>query len=110
MNKLLGPFQLTQQEVDNYVMGSVPGNFALGYVKDHEFHAQYVGRADECINYRLKEWIGKYTHYKFGYTLSLREAFDRQCRFYHELNANGELMNETHPQPPAGTDYKCPYC
>lgn len=48
-----------------------------------------------------------YTHFAFLYAASAIEAFERECREYHEHGGREELDNGRHPLPPQGS-VPCP--
>lgn len=111
MQSLLGPYLLSEKEINNYVMSSVPGIFVTGIIRNQAFHPQWIGRADECINFRLKERLGKCSHFKFTYTLTKQEAFIKQCRLYHELLETAQLSEmQEHPFSSPENNYACPIC
>ena len=105
---MFGPFSLTEAEIDKQVAKKSPGNYALGEVRaDKQFYVFYVGRADVDLNKRLKDWIGKYTHFMFSYADSVQAAFEKECNNYHDFNPPD---NKIHPARPEGSKSKCPRC
>uniref|UniRef100_A0A7V3J9S8 GIY-YIG nuclease family protein n=1 Tax=candidate division CPR3 bacterium TaxID=2268181 RepID=A0A7V3J9S8_UNCC3 len=109
-----GPYRLTTEKIDEAVTRASPGNYALGYIQDSTFCVCYVGRSDDNVNGRLKQWVGekpnRYTHFKFSYATSPKAAFEKECRNYHDFGGSAELDNEYHPKRPEGTNWKCPIC
>ena len=109
-----GPYTLTREKVDEEVTKTSLGNYALGYVDDDTFYVCYVGRSDDDVNKRLKSWVGvkpsRYTHFEFSYATSPKVAFEKECKNYHDFGENKKLDNESHPQRPEGTNWKCPVC
>jgi len=109
-----GSYKLTTEKVDEVVTRKSSGNYGLGYVRDRTFYVCYVGRSDDDVNERLKQWVGKkpnrYTHFKFSYATSPKAAFEKECRNYHDFGESGKLDNEYHPQRPEGANWKCPVC
>ncbi|MEW8308669.1 MAG: hypothetical protein G8D88_16225 [gamma proteobacterium symbiont of Ctena orbiculata] len=107
-----GPFQLTDSEVDRQVTRRSPGNYGLGYVNDSDtFIVQYVGRSDDDVNSRLHDWTGtKYQKFKYSYASSAKEAFEKECRNYHDFGGSKSLDNDMHPDRPNGTTWRCPVC
>jgi len=100
--EMSGPFELKLKS---------PGNYALGYTRDLTFYVLYVGRSDDDVDNRIKSWVGKnpnYTHFMFSYAKSSRDAFEKECKNYHDFDVPQD--NKEHPKRPDGTDWKCPVC
>jgi hypothetical protein len=51
---------------------------------------------------------GRYTHFKFSYARSAEEAFEKQCRNYHDFGGSYGLDNERHPVAGEGVSWRCP--
>lgn len=98
--------------IDRNVLPGVGGNYALGLYKDKTFHVQYIGRADMDLNARLKQLDnGGFTHFKFSYARSVKQAYEKECRIYHEFGGGqGELSNQRHPEKPGSMPWVCPVC
>ncbi len=109
---MLGPFPLNEQEIELRIKKGVPGNYAYGYLNDEErFLVQYVGRSDEDLNSRVRHGIGHYKMFKYSYAKDKKEAFEKECRNYHEFGGDeGILDNKIHPDRPKDTDFECPIC
>lgn len=107
-----GPYRLTLEEIDRQVPTVHAGNFAVGYRTDSgAFVVRYVGRADADLNRTLKEQeTDGSTWFAWAYAASEKEAFDRECRNYHDFAETAGLENEEHPEPVAGTKWRCPVC
>ena len=109
-----GPYRLTREKVDEIITMTSPGNYALGYVRDDTFFVYYIGRSDDDVNERVKQWVGEkpniYTHFKFSYATSTKAAFDKECKNYHDFGGSEKLDNEYHPQRPYGKNWICLYC
>jgi hypothetical protein len=103
-----GPFDFTSEEIDKQVESNRIGNYALGYMNGDTFMVKYVGRSDTDLNLELKARLDRpYSKFKFSYASSVREAFDKECRNYHEFGGKGSLDNEVHPARPSGADWPC---
>ncbi len=105
-----GPHELSHESVDRRVVAGTIGVYVLERSADPSaFTVNYVGRSDEDLNARLKNWVGKngYRRFKFDYLSSRKSAFEKECEIYHLFNG---LDNEIHPQRPIGGDWQCPYC
>ena len=100
------PFPLTATGIADTIEHIMPGAYALGDVdKDDRFRVSYVGRSDDSVGDRLFDHIDDYPYFKFGYYRTSKEAFEKECRLYHDFNPPD---NKRHPARPAGTNYKCP--
>ena len=107
-----GPFDFTSAKIDEYIPKTSPGNYALGYTKeDGSFIPQYVGRSDTDIKQELKSKLSdQYKKFEFSYANSPEEAFEKECRNFHDLGGSITLHNKNHPARPDNTDWKCPLC
>lgn len=111
-----GPFDFNRNTIDQEVSCTEPGNYALGYVNDENtFIVRYVGRSDSDVNSRLKSHLNdpeSYSSFKFSYATSPKEAYEKECRNYHDFGGpEGKLNNEIHPdQPNYPKTWKCPVC
>jgi len=109
-----GPYSLDGKTIDKVVTRTSAGNYALGWTNtsDTKFVVKYVGRADEDLNARLKQWANKskYSQFKASYASSVKEAFEKECHNYHDFGSSEKLDNEIHPDRPKGKNYECPVC
>ncbi len=108
-----GPYPLTEQAIDQRVTRKSAGNYALTKSLEETFVVNYVGRSDEDVAGRLKQWArqGAYKRFKFRYATSPKAAFEKECVNYHDFGEpDGKLDNMQHPDRPNGTDWKCPRC
>ena len=112
---MLGPFALTDNEVNKRVPENVMGNYAFGYIdkEDGAFVVCYVGRSDADLKKEIKQQMRNdcakgCTHFMFSIAKSKKEAFEKECRNYHDFGECDCLNNDIHPAKPAGTKYKCP--
>ena len=106
---LHGPYNLTIQDIDAVVRGKGAGAYALGNSSGDTFTISYVGRSDEDLNARLKNWIGNYPKFKYGFLDSPMAAFEKECNLFHDFGETN-LDNKIHPARPNGTGWKCPRC
>ena len=106
-----GPYPLTTEDIDNRIpIGSI-GNYAYGYLDEKNvFRVQYVGRSDTDLNDRIKHGVGQYKLYKFSLAETVKDAFEKECRNYHDFGENRSLDNAIHPDKPENKNYKCPVC
>ena len=110
-----GPFLYDFEEMKNHVEEEKIGNYALGYKNNKgTFVVKYVGRSDTDLQRRLVEHISdgeKYQYFKFSYADDAVEAFEKECRNYHDFGESRKLNNKRHPDRPDGqTNLTCPYC
>ncbi len=104
-----GPFALTRAVIDGEVTRVSPGAYEL--LMSHSGRVKYVGRSDDDLNARLKQWVdSKYSYFKFEYCPSPKAAFEKECTLYHYHGGSEKLDNEIHPQRPANSDWQCPKC
>jgi hypothetical protein len=107
------PYIYTKENVEQLITKISSGAYALGKIKDNgTFIINYVGRSDDNLAVRLAthEKIDDYTHLKYGYCSSIKEAFEKECNLYHDFGENKLLDNKVHPAKPNNTTYKCPRC
>jgi hypothetical protein len=107
---LHGPYQLTTEVIDKILNGTGPGAYVLTREgANPSFIVNYVGRSDTDLKGRLKQWVGtKYTHFKYGFLSSPKDAFLKECQIFHDFGGVDSLDNEVHPARPNGTNWKCP--
>ena len=114
-----GPYTLNTPTINAQVSKkNSPGNYALGHSKKSKdspdksiFIVEYVGRSDTDLNGRLHQHVGsKYKEFKFSYASSPKEAFEKECKNYHDFGESEKLNNDIHPDRPDNSDWKCPYC
>lgn len=103
---MLGPIDLDIARIDEAIRGKSPGNYALGYVEEHAFIVQYIGRSDDDVNNSLKSWVGKYPKFKWSYARSAREAYEKECQNFHDFGGLKLLDNKHYPVKPGGTKYE----
>jgi hypothetical protein len=106
---LKGPHSLDEKTIDTYVTLKSAGAYALGKTTDNTYYISYVGRSDDDINGRLKDWVGKYAQFKFEFYPSPKAAFEKECNLYHDFGPEG-LDNKEHPDRPENADWQCPRC
>lgn len=112
---MLGPFALTDNEVSKRVPENVMGNYAFLQKKwlTDEYLVRYVGRSDSDLKKEIKQQMKtdrakSCAHFMFSIAKSKKEAFEKECRNYHDFGECDCLNNDIHPAKPAGTKYKCP--
>ena len=114
--KMSGSFDFSTEEIDKKVTEISPGNYALGKINSNKtFIVQYVGRSDSDVNKELKSClsrfgISKYKVFKFSFASNAKEAFEKECKNYHDFGCSDKLQNSIHPARPEGKNYVCPEC
>jgi len=105
-----GPYKLDKDTVNKIVTKVSAGNYALGK-KNSEgtFLVYYVGRSDSEVNDRLLHWAKNSSRplFKFSYASSIKDAFEKECKNYHDFNPSD---NDIHPDRPEGKTWECPIC
>lgn len=106
-------YALNNDEVRRQVKSNQKGNYAFGIVKeDGLFYVYYVGRSDEDLQTEIIARSANYpqlTHFMYSYASSKKEAFEKECKNYHDFKCPA-LLNKIHPDRPDGADYHCPVC
>jgi hypothetical protein len=109
-----GPYSLDEKTIDKVVTKKSAGNYALGKPdsSNNKFIVKYVGRADDDLNARLKQWANKstYAQFKFSYASTGKAAFEKECHNYHDFGESKKLDNKIHPDRPKDKNYECPVC
>lgn len=113
-NLLSNCFELNENNIEKFIPENRPGIYVLGkcYKTIYLFFSRYVGRSDDDLRNRLKQHLKEnYIHFKFLIVKSIKEAFDYECKLYHELGGEeGKLDNKIHPDRPEATNWNCPVC
>lgn len=112
MSKL---YKFTKEAINAVVEQNKMGNYVLYKIINGEAIAKYVGRATTGgLQERLKAHIDegdKYDGFSFSYAGTEKQAFEKECRLYHDFGGNeGKLNNKIHPSRPEGKDWECPCC
>ena len=105
-----GSYKLDEETVNKIVTKTSVGNYALGKKNEKgNFSVCYVGRSDSDVKNRLLYWVENSSRplFKYSYTTSIKEAFEKECKNYHDFDPTD---NDIHPDRPEGKDWKCPHC
>ena len=62
--EMSGSYPLSDEAIDETLMRTSPGNYALGYMDGDTFIVFYVGRSDGDLRQRLHEWVGMPSRYE----------------------------------------------
>lgn len=113
-------YDLTYDEVNRLVAENRKGNYAFGYLDERGvFIVRYVGRSDTDLREEIKNGIAnmeadnirRYDRFKFSYAETDQEAYEKECRNYHDFGGvEGFLLNKIHPDKPEGYTGSCPIC
>jgi len=104
---LTGPYALTVATIDGTLSPNRIGAYACGHTTGDSFYVDYVGRSDDNVAGRLKQHVGKYREFKYGYFNSAKAAFEKECSLYHDFTPSD---NTIHPARPANSSFRCPVC
>jgi len=106
---LSGPFDLTESNILTYVPPRRIGTYMLGMIdrRSKTFLVAYTGRSDTDLAARLRGWVGLYSQFKFGLSRYAEDAFDKECRLYHDFAPPDTKL---HPASPRGSNAQCPIC
>lgn len=99
----MGPYLINS--VDRYITQVSPRVYILS--RDGRT-AAYVGRSDTDVGNRIKQSAGEgygYTYFWLEYTSFPRDAYYKECEYYHMYNPPD---NTNHPSAPSGTNWRCP--
>lgn len=100
---LMGPYPIN--DVDSYVTRTSRGVYILS--RDGKT-VDYVGRSDTDVSSRIKQSASEeygYTYFWFEYATSPRDAYYKECEYYHKYDPPD---NTNHPGIPFGTNWRCP--
>jgi hypothetical protein len=118
------PFNFEKEDIRENIKETSPGYYLLGS-KGGPLNAflidrVYVGRSDNDLQRRLLEdkdddHYREFTHFVCAYAVDEKEAFEKECIYYHEYkdDNNVVLLNEQHPDRPDNykeiyPDLECP--
>lgn len=104
---------LSPWAVRNTVPEGVPGVYILGkFDMRAGFTPVYVGRSDSDVRIRLLSHCATAAgRYFLARTCACaKEAFHRECFYWHALRGSEGLLNSYHPDSPSGLCLTCPYC
>lgn len=106
------PFPLDPATVERIIKLKAAGNFALGKLNDSgEFVAEYVGWSGSDIKSEIVAMLNSgYTAFEYSYALTPKDAFERDCRIFHDLGGDIILDNKEHPARPERVKWRCPLC
>ena len=110
---MYGAYALNSEEIKKRVEPNKKGNYAFGKIEeDGLFHVYYVGRSDTDLQAEIIARSSDFTqlsHFMYSYASSVKEAYEKECKNYHDFNCPA-LLNKIHPDRPDGASYHCPVC
>ena len=97
-------------EIDGAKNWSSAGVFVLGGVRRGidgiaRFHIKLVAHVDGDLGAELRNYIGRYSAFRFKFYRSTRYAYDKECEIYHKFKPSD---NKKHPVRPKNTKFLCP--
>jgi len=107
-----GPFTFDAPTINQVIHDNKIGNYALGSKNEKGgLNASYVGRSDTDVKIELHARLQthKHPHFKCSYANSVKEAYEKECKNYHDFGPDN-LENEIHPAAPDGSNLRCPIC
>lgn len=103
-----------KKEVIETLKDGLIGNYALGYMSaNNSFVVHYVGRSDTDLKQRLLQHLDDtkvYPYFKFSVANTVKEAYLKECKNFHDFGGEKYLDNKNHPAKPEGIKEVCPYC
>jgi len=105
-------YSFNSETVDKIIKIKAAGNFALGELDDNgDFVAGYVGWSDSDIKNEIRAMLGgRYSAFRYSYALTAKDAFEKNCRIFHDLGGKVMLDNKEHPARPERVKWRCPLC
>jgi hypothetical protein len=96
---LAGLFRLDHATINKEVTEHRPGVYVLMSEHNSSGKLEYVGRADDDLNERLKDLMNSFGWFFFAYADSAADAYQKEAALYRHINppANGA------PPTPPGT-------
>ncbi len=105
---LSGSIELSDQRIDAIITEGGAGVYILGpNGVNGGVYVRLVGRSDVNLRARLKQHVGRHSHFVYSYADSPLAAFQAECKLYHYYEPR---ENAAHPVRPRNADWKCPGC
>lgn len=104
-----GPFDL-KKEIVREKVPQKKGNYLF---LSSSRVVKYVGRSDSDLQTEILQQMDTYradgcTQFKYSLADSVKDAYETECRDYHNHGEKEKLNNRYHPDEPAGHHYPCP--
>ncbi|MCS7250646.1 MAG: hypothetical protein N2323_04950 [candidate division WOR-3 bacterium] len=108
LNKIVrGPYPLTLPQVGLLIY---PKRIGVFLIHNEKKEVIYVGRGDEDLAKEIKKYIEMGKFFSYQYTISLKENYLLECKYFHRYQNNPNFLKKDHPLPPPGIEEKCPIC
>ena len=92
--EMSGPYPLSDEGIDDALMRTSPGNYALGYMEGDTFSVFFVGRSDSDVRRRLHEWVSRPSRYeRYASPAMASWAVHRRGRLPLDAPALGRVGN-----------------
>jgi hypothetical protein len=105
---LRGPYRLASAVIGIFVPAGMAGVYLLGALSQGKLHpVDAVGRAERDLADTLMGLIGSNSGFMFAPASSPPEAFEMECRVFHDNMLSGR---RPHPMAPPDTPLVCPVC
>lgn len=107
-----GLFELDEEIVSDAVPEK-KGNYLFLREIRGDFYVLYVGRSDGDLKGEILQQMKTFradncTHFVYRLATTTRDAFENECKYYHEYGGKELLHNRNHPDEPEGHKYPCP--
>lgn len=106
-------YKMDAETISKLIDDNIIGNYALGFITpNNSFVVKYVGRSED-LKKRLLGHLNdesKYSYFKFSLATSIKEAYLKECKNFHDFGGTKYLDNKIHPAKPDGIRDSCPYC
>ncbi|MEE9552815.1 MAG: hypothetical protein V3W18_00850 [candidate division Zixibacteria bacterium] len=105
-------YPLDPETVEKAIKMRAAGNFALGEIGETgSFVVEYVGRSGSDVKRKIKAMLGRqYSAFRYCYAMTPKDAFEKDCRIFHDLGGSIMLDNTEHPTRPERVKWQCPLC
>lgn len=107
-------YELNKDAIESLIEDGVIGNYALGNKSANgSFIVNYVGRSDTDLKQRLLQHLNDdktFPFFKYSIASSIKEAYLKECKNFHDFGGEIYLDNKNHPAKPENIKIECPYC
>lgn len=104
-----GPHDLNEENINKSIKKDFKGNYGLGFERNGLLEVLYVGRSESDLKDHLLQYVDsdRYPQFQFCYADTDKEAFETECKIYHEYAPPDNIV---HPTRPEATSFGCPLC
>ena len=93
-----GLLRLDHATVNREVTEHRPGVYVLLSEHNRGGELEYVGRADEDLNERLKDLMNSFGWFFFAYADSPMDAFEKECALYQHIKPPANAVPPVAPE------------